>query len=532
MFYQFKKNDFLVLCQQQQGGALVTVSRDGHIGQNLCFATVAPGNLYMLSNNKWTLIDVKGVVGAKRKYGDYMERASAALSVAITRLPIGNTYLKLELGEFQLIETVVYDLSTRRRISWLPPAAIYYLGNSKMVTVIAQKATQEFSMPATEEELKGWDPRTGLKPIVPTPVVPIVPPPRQTPQPPTPRLVISPAVTPTAFQSPVPDGTPRIVYPSTGPVRVKLNIVQKRPDPAKTKKKPKKDGPLVLPPITIKPDPNYDPKKVVGSEAKRRRPGFYEMVERRGRWKREHPNWREEMYPNREKEHEEYMKEDRELEEKKRSDEMRKKEQQDRRIQDVREMDLDEKKEEEVGLYTALWDADTIEDEPTFEVEDMAEPKGKEEDTAQVMEPKGKEEEDDEIQLEDVVGSFAQVGLDEMGEMDDVDEVDTLLEAILSEDTEEDSEEDTIEDPSLSVMTEFETPGETTLPVDRPVGTEIDTIPVTGEDGVETTLPMEREEDDPTQVPITFPKTVDIPEDIDFHPLDTFQPTDDMEFSL
>ena len=117
MFYQFKKNDFLVLCQQQQGGALVTVSRDGHIGQNLCFGTVTPGNLYMLSNNQWTLLDVKGMVGARRKYGDYMERAAAALSVAITRLPIGDKYLKLELGEFRLLETVVYDIATSQRIS-------------------------------------------------------------------------------------------------------------------------------------------------------------------------------------------------------------------------------------------------------------------------------------------------------------------------------------------------------------------------------------------------------------------------------
>ena len=504
MLYQLKKNDFLVTCQEQNGGTLVTVTRDNHPNQMVRFGLVTPGNLYMLSDDKWTLIDIKGIIQTTRKHRDHLERAADALSIAITRLPIGNSYLKLELGEFRLIEAIAYGIGIRQPLTWLAPAAVYYLGNGKMAAVTGTNV-HEFWMPRTQEDMVTWDPRIGLAPLSKP-----SPPPNQptTARPVTPQLVISPAVTPMVLQSPPLDGTPRIVHPKTGPVKVALNIIQKKPVP---------QGPLILPPITIKPDPNYNPEKASYENAKRLYPDFYAMAERRGQWKKDHPNWREEMYPYRKEDHERMLKAQAKLLERKRLEKIQLQEERERQVQEIikknqekseaRERQVQEiikkNQQQTIGYIATQEDDDTIKvvdtkvvdtkEEMLFSYDDdtieMVDDKGKEEesqdDTIEMVDDKGKEEESQDDTIEMDVHDTMDVLDDDDAEEDD-DDVDTVEDDL---DTVEDPDSvydvDTIEDPD---SVEDPTLGTMTLPLDI------------GEEVIETTLPVEFHEDSSTEL--------------------------------
>ena len=315
MFYQIRKDDFLVFCQDREGGVLITLSRDNHVGKSVCFAAAIPGNLYMLSENQWILVDSKGLVPS-RKFSDYMRRTAAAMVIAVTRLPIGNSYLKLEPKDIEFIEAICYDLGTSRPLSWLPAAAFYYIGNGKLVTVVSQKVTGEYKM------IDGCDIRTSLKAVTSVSSAAIT-------NPGTPQLVISPASTPTGFQSPVSKSTPKCINPAMVPVQIQTALVQKydpKPTtpikttltPVKVKKEvkgEKEDEPVVLPPVSdmLPLDPSYNPTNLYNKgtptksttnnnistdNSRTRYPDFYALVEARGRWKKEHPNWRQEMCPD------------------------------------------------------------------------------------------------------------------------------------------------------------------------------------------------------------------------------------------
>ncbi len=292
MFYKFKKDKFFILCQEQKGGTLVTVTREKEPTQTnkteptqpnilVQFGLVVPGNLYLLSGTKWTLIDVNTIVSKTRKYHNPLEKAANALSVALTRLPVGDSYLKLDAGEHRLIETLIYDIAINKSITWILPATMYYLGNGKMVAVNTIKTTTkttqvttEFHIPQTE-----WNPRKGLIPIV-IPIIPIVIPvipiiPVTT----IPQFLISPAVTPKILMSPL--GSTQI----RGPIKVTMKVIQKK---SVRKKVWKKSTPITKSPIT---------KSV---------PDFFIMLEKRARWKKEHPNWNEDYDVT--KEYGEYLK--------------------------------------------------------------------------------------------------------------------------------------------------------------------------------------------------------------------------------
>jgi len=291
MFYQFRKDDFTILCQEQPGGVIVTLSRDKHVGQNVCLAMVTPGNLFYLSENKWVLIDSKSMV--TEKYTDHLKLVSGAISIATTRLPIGNSYLKLDSIELRLIEAVCYDM-TLRDLRWLPPAAMYYLGSGKLVTVIAQQPTGEYKIPNDGDVRNLTQISTASYYINNTQIA----------KPNTPTVCISPS-------------TP------TGNVQVQTTLIHKAatPTPNPPSVKPRnvtrkeKEEDFTLPPLgPLPPDPNYNAKTIIKLGEPRRTPthvlrakhrDFYEMAAARGQWKKDHPNWMEEMYPNADKNEEE-----------------------------------------------------------------------------------------------------------------------------------------------------------------------------------------------------------------------------------
>lgn len=278
MLYRFKKNDFFVTYQEKKRGVAVKVARENCPNQSFYLGMITPGNLYMLTGSEWKLIDISGMMHFQRNFQDHIEKASEALSIAITRIPIAERYLKLCYAEFKILEAISYDIVVKRSVNWLETANLYHFDEHKMI-IMKSTMISVFPIPQTREQLTGWNPRTDLFPKVTS--TPSPGPVNMTRQhkPETPRIVISPAITPASLRSPVPGSDPH----STGPVIVESQLVQKTPSKAK---------------LLIKPDST---KSQISHHE------FYSLVERRGKWKRDNPNWRVEMYPNYKDDHERCM---------------------------------------------------------------------------------------------------------------------------------------------------------------------------------------------------------------------------------
>lgn len=254
MFYQIKKDEFLILCQEQTGGVVITLSlSDTHPTQTFC--VTHPGNLFMLDiiKNSWTLINSKSLVA---NVNDHMIRAVKALIIAISRIPINNTYLKFDNIESQFIEAICYDIATSRPLSWFPSAVMYYLGNGKLVTTVSQKVVGEYLLDNNNIR--------SLKPIN-----------KSINQSETPKLVVTPASTPSSFVATTP--TNKIINPSVEPVEVQTVVVHKKVKKANTKKANTKN-------------PNSKQTKTMSEQCKA---DFYRIVKDRSQYKKS-PEWIEE----------------------------------------------------------------------------------------------------------------------------------------------------------------------------------------------------------------------------------------------
>ncbi len=183
--FRFKKIDFDVICKEEKGGALVTVLRDKFPTPHNFY--LVKGKLYMLSKGKWVMLDSGAIATSKRSTDPY-DISVEALIKGMMKVPIGMSAIQLDSMEQLLIEAVVYDVITQRKIEWLKTADTYYLGNAKMVAVTGISKI-EYTLPAT-------DVRKNLQ-VMELPPVPITQP--KTGPPVTPKLVISPTRSPSVM---------------------------------------------------------------------------------------------------------------------------------------------------------------------------------------------------------------------------------------------------------------------------------------------------------------------------------------------
>jgi len=239
MFRQFQKGEFLIRCNEQATGSIVSVmSTETPIGTstgNIQLGLVKPGNLYMLSHSKWILLD-SGSITQGHQYKDHNERASEALAIAITRLPIGYKLLSLTPGECKLIAAVVYDISTGSSLNWLITAETYLLEKGEMIAVSGLNRVT-YSLPNNVENI-----REAFKKPLTTSVKTDAP-----------TMVIDPPALPKPRKS------------------------------DKSESPPSQSGSVLAPLVMIQEGDHVS-----------KYPDFYAFVERRSQWKRDHPNWREE----------------------------------------------------------------------------------------------------------------------------------------------------------------------------------------------------------------------------------------------
>lgn len=94
----------------------------------------------------------------------------------------------------------------------MPTAAIYYIGNGKLVTVTSQKVTGEYNITSNSDirnSLKSFT-RQGS---VSTPDIP--------------QIIISPAHTPTTLHSPTSFSSPKYINTALVPVQVHTSVIRK-----------------------------------------------------------------------------------------------------------------------------------------------------------------------------------------------------------------------------------------------------------------------------------------------------------------
>ena len=130
---RFKKRDILLTLKNQNNGAVtITVTQDKHPNK-LVFGLVNPGNLYMLSSKKWTLIDIKSLSEIKRDYIDPLDEAAEGAILAVIRMSAG--LLSLDISEQTLLEFVVYDMAKNKDIDWLVDDDVTYVMEKDILVI-------------------------------------------------------------------------------------------------------------------------------------------------------------------------------------------------------------------------------------------------------------------------------------------------------------------------------------------------------------------------------------------------------------
>ena len=157
MSYQFRKGDFLISYKKQTSTTQVNVKNQS--GSQINMSIQIPGNLYLWSENKWILIDINTILPQNDQ--SYMERAAHALTLALTRLPVGNSYLVLSDTEIRILSTIAQDLTYQQKITWLLPANVFYL-NSNRLTALRPDGNVTYNIEKIQDVRRSFDELPGM----------------------------------------------------------------------------------------------------------------------------------------------------------------------------------------------------------------------------------------------------------------------------------------------------------------------------------------------------------------------------------
>lgn len=125
MKYIFRKDDFVIDLENQDRRVLVSVSNNK---DKTYLIIVYPGNVYYLKNGEWDLIDIRSMIDMTQEYHNSVAVGGRGLVMAMTRVPIGNSYLPLNKYEMILIYELIYDMTLNRHSdAWFPKSTEYYL---------------------------------------------------------------------------------------------------------------------------------------------------------------------------------------------------------------------------------------------------------------------------------------------------------------------------------------------------------------------------------------------------------------------
>jgi len=138
--FRLKKGEFNLIFAEQQGGTVINIFRDNSkISQ--AFGVVNPGNLFILSNGQWILLDISKIMAPTQQFTNDLERASAAFTIKLMQTPIDNKLIVLDPHEQIFMFTVVYDIASRTPIEWIVAADAYYLSTGKVEAVKGNQVT-------------------------------------------------------------------------------------------------------------------------------------------------------------------------------------------------------------------------------------------------------------------------------------------------------------------------------------------------------------------------------------------------------
>lgn len=186
MIRKFLRDDFTLIFQKNKdSGIVVTFNKSSVIIQ---FGLVFPGNVYLLLDSSWVLIDIS-TLSFKT---NYLEKSSEALISGLIKM----THINLTSNEKIFLEIVLHDMVLNKQ-EWLPLSDSYLLKGDKI------------EINKIEYELRGDRKIINIQ---------------------QPKIMISP-----------------VNLRSSGMgVAIETVMIHKAPDP------------IILPPITINPEPNYN----------------------------------------------------------------------------------------------------------------------------------------------------------------------------------------------------------------------------------------------------------------------------------
>ena len=120
MSYRFKKNEFFISLFNN----IITVTQNNSL-ERTSFAIALPGNLYMLVNGQWVLIDINAILPFN--IPDYLERAATAMILSLSKTSL----LMLTEKERKFLINLVRSLVANKKTI---PEGDYYLNSFELVS--------------------------------------------------------------------------------------------------------------------------------------------------------------------------------------------------------------------------------------------------------------------------------------------------------------------------------------------------------------------------------------------------------------
>ena len=109
MSFVFRKGEYKLQIDRVSKGLIIKIFKDDN---SLIFSIVPPGNIFMLENNAWKLLDTLSIETPSH---NYLDKATRDLNLVLRSY----TRINLLVYEQELISTISYDLISNQDISWL-----------------------------------------------------------------------------------------------------------------------------------------------------------------------------------------------------------------------------------------------------------------------------------------------------------------------------------------------------------------------------------------------------------------------------
>ena len=159
MSYIVKKSHYNISFVKNDKGVICTLSNDLKPGKSLTFCLVDPGNVFMLDNKNWNMLDTSSIP-QEREFQDFIDKGSYDLIKSVQAF--SNLVLRNDQSVF--LETLSYDLFTNiyKLKAWVPGkgSAEYIDLSEDVIAAVYEDGSKDYMPKTKDEKFNIYTPKT------------------------------------------------------------------------------------------------------------------------------------------------------------------------------------------------------------------------------------------------------------------------------------------------------------------------------------------------------------------------------------